>query len=79
MIDSLLVPAEWLTPHFSYRPMLDDPGDEMVLEAAINGQADIVTFNVRDFGPAVVFGIRVFRPREVLKKLFEGGLRYGEK
>ena len=29
---------------------LRDPGDEMVLEAAINGQADaIVTFNRRDF------------------------------
>ena len=27
-------PAEWVTPHFTYRPLLDDPGDEMVLEAA---------------------------------------------
>jgi putative PIN family toxin of toxin-antitoxin system len=41
LIDSLLVPAKWVTPHYSYRPMLDDPGDEMVLEAAINGGADI--------------------------------------
>src|SRR6185437_9579287 len=43
LIDSLLVPSEWVTPHFSYRPLLTDEADEMVLEAAINGQADIVT------------------------------------
>ena len=78
LIDSLLVPAEWVTPHFTYRPLLDDPGDEMVLEAAINGGADIVTFNVRHFGPAARFGVRVFKPGDLLKILREGGLGYGK-
>src|SRR4029077_7972987 len=37
--------------HFVWRPQLRDPGDEFVLEAAVNGHADaIVTFNRRDFG-----------------------------
>ncbi|MCY4211554.1 MAG: PIN domain-containing protein [Gammaproteobacteria bacterium] len=36
--------------HFLWRPILKDPNDEMVLEVAVNGQADaIVTFNLRDY------------------------------
>ena len=36
--------------HFLWRPQVRDPKDEMVLEAAINGQADaLITYNVRDF------------------------------
>jgi putative PIN family toxin of toxin-antitoxin system len=39
---------------FLWRPQLKDPADEMVLEAAINGQCShIVTWNVRDFAQAV--------------------------
>ena len=35
LIDSLLVPSEWAEVHFSYRPVLSDPGDELILMAAI--------------------------------------------
>ena len=39
---------------FLWRPQLKDPGDEMVLEAAVNGSCShIVTWNVRDFAQAV--------------------------
>ena len=39
--------------HYQWRPQLRNPADEMVLEAAVNAQADaIVTYNLRDFGPA---------------------------
>lgn len=78
LIDSLLVSAEQINPNFSYRPTLRDEGDELVLEAAINGRADIVTFNVRDFEPASRFGRRVLRPGEALLELYKGGLAYGE-
>jgi putative PIN family toxin of toxin-antitoxin system len=38
---------------FLWRPQLKDPCDEMVLEAAVNGQCShILTWNVRDFLPA---------------------------
>lgn len=78
LIDSLLVPAQWVRPNFSYRPSLQDVGDEMVLEAAIAGQADIVTFDVRHFRPASRFGIRVFKPNEALKT-YQEGRSHGEK
>jgi predicted nucleic acid-binding protein len=50
---------------------LRDPGDEMVLEAAINGRADLlVTFNVRDFGTVPSrFGVELMIPREALERI----------
>jgi predicted nucleic acid-binding protein len=34
-----------------WRPQLRDPGDELVLEAAVNGRANaVVTFNKKAFG-----------------------------
>jgi predicted nucleic acid-binding protein len=52
---------------FHCRPQLNDPDDERVLEAAINGHADrLATFNARHFGPAKRFGIRVCAPRDMV-------------
>lgn len=53
---------------FTWRPQLSDPADELVLEAAVNGRADILaTHNVRDFVGAARFGVRVLRPAEFLQ------------
>lgn len=77
LIDSILVPSDWAATYFSYRPMLADEADELVLEAAINGRADIVTFNKRHFTPAARFGIHVFTPGEILERLYERGIGHG--
>ena len=65
---ALIEPVE---VHFQWRPQTRDPNDEMVLEAAINGQADaVVTYNVADFAEAAErFEISVLRPAELLKKV----------
>ena len=65
---AVLEPVE---TRFKWRPQVRDPGDEMVLEAAINGRADIlVTFNVSDFAAASGrFGIQVLRPRDLLREM----------
>jgi putative PIN family toxin of toxin-antitoxin system len=57
--------------HFQWRPQTRDPNDEMVLEAAINGQAEaIVTYNVADFAEAGErFAISIMRPARLLKKV----------
>ena len=64
----LLAPADvW----FLWRPQLRDPGDELVLEAAVNGRAEaIVGFNRRDFSMAPArFGITFMTPAEALRRL----------
>jgi predicted nucleic acid-binding protein len=49
--------------HFLWRPKLPDIKDDMVLEAAVNGQCQyIVTWNVRDFAAAADFGMQVLSP-----------------
>lgn len=65
---ALIEPVE---VHFQWRPQSRDPNDEMVLEAAINGAADVlVTYNVADLAIAWErFGIRVLSPPELLRKV----------
>ncbi len=70
-LDGLAALAEPVETHFLWRPRLRDPADEMVLEAAVNGQANaIVTFNQRDYGSTPKdFGIEVLLPCDALKRL----------
>jgi putative PIN family toxin of toxin-antitoxin system len=62
--------SEAVEVHYKWRPQLRDPGDEMVLEAAINGRAAaLVTHNLRDLAEAgKAFGIPVIRPGDALKR-----------
>jgi predicted nucleic acid-binding protein len=54
---------------FRWRPLLSDADDDMVMETAINGGANLlVTFNIRDFGSVGErFGCRVLQPREAVR------------
>lgn len=74
-IDDLLAElaalVEPIDVRFLWRPQTRDPADEMVLEAAINGRADVlITHNIGDFmEPCRNFGIEVLRPSETLKRI----------
>jgi predicted nucleic acid-binding protein len=70
-VDGLIGLAEPVRAFFRWRPQLSNPGDELVLEAAVNGQADaIVTFNQRHLREArTTFGIDVIRPAEALRRI----------
>lgn len=67
-IVDLIEPAEVF---FLWRPQLRDPGDELVLEAAISaGAAAIVTFNTRDYLPAaLLFGLEILTPAETIRRI----------
>ena len=69
----LMAVAQAITPvevNYRWRPQLSDPDDEMVLEAAINCRADIVTHNARDFGAAPArFGLALLSPVEALRRI----------
>jgi len=56
--------------HYLWRPQLKDPGDEMVLELAVeSGSEFIVTYNEADFKGADRFGIRVVTPGAFLREI----------
>lgn len=70
-VGAVIAMAEPVETHFLWRPQLRDTGDEMVLEAAVNGRADgLVTFNQRDFGNAPArFGVELLLPREAIERI----------
>lgn len=71
IVTALCGVSEPVAIHYLWRPRLRDPADEMVLETAINGYADVlVTFNRRDFGNAATsFGIELLRPQDALRRV----------
>ena len=55
---------------FLWRPTLRDPDDDMVLELAVAaGCVAVVTYNVRDFQGTDRFGIEVWTPVDLLRKV----------
>jgi putative PIN family toxin of toxin-antitoxin system len=71
LLDALVKVAEPVRLAFLWRPQLTDPDDEMVLEAAVNGQADrLVTFNRKHFtAVGKRFGIVVSGPGDIVAAL----------
>lgn len=71
LLDAVAAIAEPVKLAFLWRPALRDPDDDMVLEAAVNGNADmIVTFNLRDFARvATRFGIAILQPSDAMRAL----------
>ncbi len=57
--------------NYHWRGFLPDADDDLVLEAALNGDVDaLVTFNQRDFRVAIAqFGLRLALPRDILDEL----------
>ncbi|HEY0833637.1 MAG TPA: PIN domain-containing protein [Azospirillum sp.] len=67
-IAGLCVPVAF---DYRWRPGAADPDDDLVLETAINGAADVIaSFNLVDMAAAAGrFGIPVERPKDVLRRL----------
>jgi predicted nucleic acid-binding protein len=56
--------------YFLWRPLLQDPKDDMVLECAVSAGAHyIVTHNLSDFRKAESLGVRVVTPSKLLEIL----------
>jgi putative PIN family toxin of toxin-antitoxin system len=70
-LDALATVVEPVHFHYLWRPQLSDPKDEMVLETAMNGQADaLVTFNIRDFKAAMTrLAPQLLTPSEFLARM----------
>lgn len=72
VLDYLCSVAEHHSIYYLWRPVLKDPSDEMVLDLAVSANCNaIVTFNSRDFAPAVQWDIEVLSPGRFLRRLEE--------
>ena len=71
VLSGFVIPIEIF---YLWRPQLRDMKDDMVLEVAVNGQADvIVTFNTKDFTSAVdKFNLDLMVPNQFLKEIQNG-------
>lgn len=71
LVDAVLAVSIPVAPWLELRPSSRDPGDDLVLEAAVNGRVDlIVSHNEKDLtGPAASWGIRIVSPAVVLSEL----------
>jgi putative PIN family toxin of toxin-antitoxin system len=73
LLDAIAVVATPVIISYLWRPILRDPDDELVLETAINGRADmLLTFNERDFVGAERFAPRIGRPGPAWREWLEG-------
>lgn len=70
-LDAMARLVEPVPIHFRWRPQLRDPGDELVLEAAVNAGADVLlSFNQKHFSNAAHrFGLQLSLPGPFLRSL----------
>ncbi len=75
ILDALEAVAEPFFVAFQYRPLSPDPNDDMVLDVAINGNADaILTSNTKHFRAAADrFHLAVWTPAELLSRFRKRG------
>ena len=69
-LGSLLSLSSPVVIHFTWRPMSPDPGDDHVIDCAMNAGATVITSNIRDFRSArESLGLRIIRPVEAAIQL----------
>jgi putative PIN family toxin of toxin-antitoxin system len=73
VLEKLLDVAQYTNIYFSWRPASPDPGDDFVIDCAMNAGSIVVTSNVRDFRSAKEsLGLQVLTPVEFVKILASG-------
>jgi predicted nucleic acid-binding protein len=70
IVGTLLAQARFVPVYFSWRPMSPDPGDDHVIDCAMNAGVPVVTANVRDFRLAQqTLGLIVLTPVDFVTRL----------
>ena len=70
VLGQMLAQARFVSIFFSWRPTSPDPGDDLVIDCAMNAGAPVVTKNTRDFRLAQQsLGLSVMTPAEFVMRL----------
>jgi putative PIN family toxin of toxin-antitoxin system len=72
ILDYMIGLANHWKIHYLWRPLVKDPGDDMLLELAVTAGCEyIITYNIRDFKNIEPFGIKAITPKEFLTHIGE--------
>ncbi|AFZ47165.1 hypothetical protein Cyast_1199 [Cyanobacterium stanieri PCC 7202] len=72
ILAKLLTKVEFTPIYYSWRPTSPDPGDDLVIDCAMNANAMVVTSNIKDFQRAkIALGLQIITPTELIIKLAE--------
>jgi len=72
IIDYLCAIGKHRQVHFLWRPNLKDPGDDFILELAVESECNyIVTHNIKDFIGSEEFQVEVVTPQKFLRIIGE--------
>lgn len=72
VLGALLARARYVAIYYSWRPTSPDPGDEHVIDCAMNAGTVVVTSNLKDFRLArETLGLSVMSPHELVTYLTE--------
>ena len=72
VLSALLTRAEFVTVYYRWRPTSPDPGDDHIIDCAMNAGAIVVTYNIKDFRMAQKgLGLWVMTPVEFVRFLAE--------
>jgi putative PIN family toxin of toxin-antitoxin system len=67
VLGTLLSQAQFVNIYYSWRPISPDPGDDHLIDCAMNAGAILVTSNARDFRTAKgSLGLRIMTPVEAI-------------
>ncbi|MGK7946285.1 MAG: putative toxin-antitoxin system toxin component, PIN family [Microcystaceae cyanobacterium] len=65
VLAKLLKIAQFTPIYYTWRPTSPDPGDDLVIDCGINGNAIIITLNIKDFKRAQkALGLPIMTPQE---------------
>jgi len=72
VLGTLLTKVQFTSIYYSWRPTSPDPGDDLVVDCAMNANAIVVTSNIKDFQTAkIALGLQIMTPKELIIKLAE--------
>jgi len=70
VLAALLTRAHFVVLHYKWRPISPDPGDDHVIDCAMNAGAIVVTANLRHFQTAQEsLGLRVITATEAVRRM----------
>ncbi len=72
-LDFLCAHTSHPTINYLWRPFLNDPNDDMLLELAANANATIVTYNLKDFRGSERLSVNAIDPAELFRTLIKKG------